>query len=201
MERAHEVAAAALAPGDRFLVPKGGVIAVDARLAPRCAPDVALLDESLLTGESRRGAARRGRAHPRRQREPRRARSRWWRSRRWAIPRWPSIVRAAGARAGDAAAASRAPRIARRRGSSRVILVLAADHRRVAWWSIDPTRAFAAVLAVLVVTCPCALSLATPAALAAATTRLARLGVLVTRADAIERLARVDTVVWTRPAR
>jgi P-type Cu2+ transporter len=48
---------------------------------------------------------------------------------------------------------------------------------------------------VLVVTCPCALSLATPAALAAATTRLARLGLLVTRPDAIERLARADTVL------
>jgi Cu2+-exporting ATPase len=54
------------------------------------------------------------------------------------------------------------------------------------------------VLAVLVVTCPCALSLATPAALAAATTRLARLGVLVTRADAIERLAGVDTVIMDK---
>ena len=67
-----------------------------------------------------------------------------------------------------------------------------------AWWPIDPARAFAAVLAVLVVTCPCALSLATPAALAAATTRLARLGLLVTRADAIERLARADTVIFDK---
>ena len=54
------------------------------------------------------------------------------------------------------------------------------------------------MLAVLVVTCPCALSLATPVALAAATTRLARLGLLVTRADAIERLARVDTVIFDK---
>ena len=68
----------------------------------------------------------------------------------------------------------------------------------MAWWPIDPARAFAAVLAVLVVTCPCALSLATPVALAAATTRLARLGVLVTRADAIERLARADTVIFDK---
>jgi len=50
-------------------------------------------------------------------------------------------------------------------------------------------------LAVLVVTCPCALSLATPAAMAAATARLARLGLLVTRPDALERLARVDVVI------
>jgi Cu2+-exporting ATPase len=63
---------------------------------------------------------------------------------------------------------------------------------------VDAARAFPAVLAVLVVTCPCALSLATPVAIAAATARLTRLGVLVTRADAIERLARADTVVFDK---
>src|SRR5262249_21759715 len=68
----------------------------------------------------------------------------------------------------------------------------------LAWWPIDPARAFAAVLAVLVVTCPCALSLATPAVLAAASTRLARLGLLVTRADAVQRLARLDTVLFAK---
>ena len=108
-----------------------------------------------------------------------------------------SMVQAAGARAGHAPAASRGPPIVRPRGSSAVILVLAVI-TAVAWWPIDPARAFAAVLAVLVVTCPCALSLATPVALAAATTRLARLGVLVTRADAIERLARADTVIFDK---
>ncbi len=74
------------------------------------------------------------------------------------------------------------------------ILILAAVVAG-AWWFVDPMRAFPAVLAVLVVTCPCALSLATPVAFAAATTRLAREGVMVTRADAIERLSLVDTVV------
>jgi len=63
------------------------------------------------------------------------------------------------------------------------------------WLWFDPVRAFPATLAVLVVTCPCALSLATPVAIAAATTRLARRGVLTTRANALERLAVVDTVV------
>lgn len=65
----------------------------------------------------------------------------------------------------------------------------------IAWTLVDPSRAFPAVLAVLVATCPCALSLATPVAIAAATSRLARLGVLVTRSDAIEGLAHVDTVL------
>jgi Cu2+-exporting ATPase len=78
------------------------------------------------------------------------------------------------------------------------VILLLAVLTAVAWWRIDPARAFAAVLAVLVVTCPCALSLATPAVLAAATTRLARLGLLVTRPDAIERLARVDTVIFDK---
>lgn len=63
------------------------------------------------------------------------------------------------------------------------------------WYLIDPTRAFPAVLAVLVATCPCALSIATPVALAAASSRLAKLGVLVMRSDAIEGLAGVDTVM------
>jgi Cu2+-exporting ATPase len=79
-----------------------------------------------------------------------------------------------------------------------LLILLLAAVTAVAWWPIDPARAFAAVLAVLVVTCPCALSLATPVAIAAATARLTRLGVLVTRADAIERLARADTVVYDK---
>jgi len=65
----------------------------------------------------------------------------------------------------------------------------------VVWYVIDPSRAFPAVLAVLVATCPCALSIATPVAIAAATTRLARLGILVTRSDAVEGLATIDTVI------
>lgn len=65
----------------------------------------------------------------------------------------------------------------------------------VSWQFFDPTRAFPAMLAVLVATCPCALSLATPAAIAAASARLAKLGVLVMRADAVEGLATVDTVM------
>ena len=66
------------------------------------------------------------------------------------------------------------------------------------WLRVDPTRVFPTVLAVLVVTCPCALSLATPAALAAATTRLARCGLLVTRGRALERLASADRIVFDK---
>jgi Cu2+-exporting ATPase len=66
------------------------------------------------------------------------------------------------------------------------------------WLHADPARAFPCVLAVLVVTCPCALSLAAPAALASATTRLARAGLLVTGGRALERLARADRIVFDK---
>ena len=66
------------------------------------------------------------------------------------------------------------------------------------WWFVDPTRAFSATLAVLVVTCPCALSLATPTALAAATAALARRGVLVAHTDAIEALSKATHVLWDK---
>jgi Cu2+-exporting ATPase len=77
-------------------------------------------------------------------------------------------------------------------------LVLVATAVGAVWWQIDPARAFPIVLAVLVVTCPCALSLATPAALAAATTAFAREGLLVTRTAAVESLARIDTLVFDK---
>jgi P-type Cu2+ transporter len=67
-----------------------------------------------------------------------------------------------------------------------------------AWNAIDPARAFEITLAVLVVTCPCALSIATPAALTAATGWLARRGLLVTRAGAIERLARARHIIFDK---
>jgi Cu2+-exporting ATPase len=68
-----------------------------------------------------------------------------------------------------------------------------------AWWRMhEPARAFEVLLAVLVVSCPCALSLAIPTALAAANGALARLGVLVLNPEALDRLARVDRVVFDK---
>ena len=58
------------------------------------------------------------------------------------------------------------------------------------WWLHDPSRAFAVTLSVLVVTCPCALSLATPVAVTAAAGALTRRGLLITRGHALETLAR-----------
>ncbi len=66
------------------------------------------------------------------------------------------------------------------------------------WWQHDPEHAFAITLSVLVVTCPCALSLATPAALTAATGALTRLGVLTTRGHALETLARATHIIFDK---
>lgn len=63
----------------------------------------------------------------------------------------------------------------------------------IGWWLVDPARALPNAIAVLVATCPCALSLAAPAALAATQSALARRGVLTARVAALEQLARVDT--------
>jgi Cu2+-exporting ATPase len=75
-----------------------------------------------------------------------------------------------------------------------VLLVLAALAGLV-WWWIDASRALQVMVTVLVVSCPCALSLATPAALAAAHGALARGGLLVTRGRMIETLAGVTDVM------
>jgi Cu2+-exporting ATPase len=66
------------------------------------------------------------------------------------------------------------------------------------WWLLDPSRVFETVLAVLVVTCPCALSIAAPAAMAAAGSRLLGRGVLLTRGHALEALAQVNRVVFDK---
>ncbi len=66
------------------------------------------------------------------------------------------------------------------------------------WWAVEPARTLPVLLAVLAVTCPCALSLAVPASLAAAHARLARAGVLVVRPDALDALARIDCAVFDK---
>ncbi|HDZ57620.1 MAG TPA: cadmium-translocating P-type ATPase [Pseudomonas xinjiangensis] len=63
------------------------------------------------------------------------------------------------------------------------------------WWFANGETAFWIVLAMLVATCPCALSLATPTALTTATGSLHKLGLLVTRGHVLEGLNKVDTVI------
>lgn len=65
----------------------------------------------------------------------------------------------------------------------------------VGWWIVDPARALPSAIALLVATCPGALALAVPAALAAVQAAFTSRGVLTSRAGAVESLARVDTLV------
>lgn len=66
------------------------------------------------------------------------------------------------------------------------------------WWGQDPSRALAAAVSVLIVTCPCALSLATPAAMLSTAGALARQGVLLQRMQALEALTHVQAVVFDK---
>ena len=174
--------------GDELLIAQGAIIPTDAELIS----ENALIDEALTTGESlpvahRGGDALMGGA---------------------LNVGGPISVRASG----DARSSTLSSMIGlmERAHYERPSLALAADRAAAGfvgailllsvavallWLWLDPSRAFGAVLAVLVVTCPCALSLATPVAVAAATARLARRGILITRANALEHLAQIDTIV------
>ncbi|OYY92981.1 MAG: cadmium-translocating P-type ATPase [Hydrogenophilales bacterium 28-61-23] len=66
------------------------------------------------------------------------------------------------------------------------------------WYVVDASRAFWITVSVLVVSCPCALALATPAALTAALGRLTRLGLLSTRGHALETLAHATDFVFDK---
>lgn len=68
----------------------------------------------------------------------------------------------------------------------------------ITWWFIDPSQAFWITLAVLVVTCPCALSLATPTALTAATASLREQGFLISKGHVLEGLTQVDRIIFDK---
>jgi P-type Cu2+ transporter len=189
--RTEDVQAVELAVGDELLVRTGEVFAADGAVLE----GEGRVDESMLTGESQPvvkppGAAVHQGTH------------------NLGAPLRVRVNAVAGATvlAGIVALLERAqaerPRLARAADRAAAwflsrILVGAALVFAV-WWFVDPARAFPATLAVLVVTCPCALSLATPTALAAATAALARRGVLVARTDAIETLSKSTRVLWDK---
>jgi len=79
-----------------------------------------------------------------------------------------------------------------------VAVLLAAALAAAYWWPSDPGHALMVAVAVLIVTCPCALSLATPVAMLTAAGTLARHGVLVRNLQGLEALAQVDTMVFDK---
>lgn len=188
---AERVAVSALAAGDIILVSPGQTIAADGVVLQGKSE----VDESLLTGESRPipreegGEVTGGTVNM----------------------RSPLVVRVT--KVGEATRLASIMRLMERAITEKPRVVELAD--RVASWfvaallvlacgtgavwsQIDPQRALWVFVSVLVVSCPCALSLATPAALAVATGALARLGLLVSRGHAIEALARADHFVFDK---
>ena len=187
----ERVAAARLAPGDFVEVAPGSLVPADGKVSA----GTSATDESLLTGEARPVAKRAGDAVI-------------GGSVNLANPLTVEVTRVGAetvlagiVRLMDRAQAGR-PRIAQVADRAArwfvAVLLLVAIATAVAWFWIDSQRALWVVVAVLVVSCPCALSLATPAALAAATDVLHRLGVLATRGHALETLACATHVVFDK---
>ena len=187
----ERVAAARLEPGDRVQVAPGAIIPADGRVME----GTSAADESLLTGESRPVAKRTGDAVT-------------GGSINLASPLTvevtrvgPESVLAGIVRLMDRAQAGRpriseiADRVAQWFVAALIPVALAAS---LAWLWFDPHRSLWVLVAVLVVSCPCALSLATPAAFAAATGALHRKGILVTQGHALETLARATHVVFDK---
>jgi len=180
-----------LRAGDQLSIPKGAIIPVDAALRQ----GEARVDESLVTGESRPVTRHAGEALL-----------------GGSVNTGNAIEVIANSDVAGSMIAwvvtllqqaqAQRPRIAQvadRAAAWFVALILVLTAIVAIGWSLtDPARAFPAVLAILVVTCPCAFSLATPTAVAAATNYLASQGLLVTRADALERLAHVTTAVFDK---
>jgi len=176
-----------LAVGDRIRVPYGEAFVVDGLVVEGWTQ----ADESLLTGESRPVPKHEGDAVIAG-------------SLNLAAPVTVRVERVgADTRAEAIAALMRAARSQRPAMTATAdrwagpflwaVLLLAAA-AGAAWSVIDPSRVVWVVVSVLVVTCPCALSLAVPSALLAATSTMGRQGLLLRNLDAIAGLARVRTL-------
>lgn len=188
---AERVAVANLAPGDVVRIKPGETIPGDGVVLE----GESSTDESLLTGESRPVGKRPGSAV----------------TGGSVNVESPLVVRLE--RVGEATRLASIRRLMEQAASEKPALVQLAD--RIAarfvtvllvlaaatwlyWWNTEPTQALWIFVAVLVVSCPCALSLATPAALTVSTGALAQQGLLVTRGHAIETLARADHWVFDK---
>jgi Cu2+-exporting ATPase len=185
------VALAQLAPGDVLRVPLGGAFAADGVLLEGRTQ----ADEALLTGESAPVPKRVGDelvAGSLNVGEPVRMR----------VVRVGADTRLAGIEALVRGALTERPAtaaLADAWAAPFLVAVLAlAGLGALAWSFIEPARAVWVAVSVLIVTCPCALSIAVPSTLLAATRGLARRGVLVRRIEALAVLARIDTVVFDK---
>jgi len=182
-----EISIARLAVGDRVRVPAGGSIPADGSLLT----PAAAVGEALLTGESVAVAKRAGDIL-------------LAGSLNVAMPLEMRVQRVGADTRYEAIVALMREALSQRPAAARLadrwagpflwaVLFLAAGSA-AAWSVIDPARAIWVAVSVLIVTCPCALSLATPATLVAAAGGLARRGVLLRRLDALEVLAAVRQV-------
>jgi Cu2+-exporting ATPase len=191
-ERVETVPAARLRAGDRVRVRPGQAFPADGHLEASCVTQV---DEALLTGESMPLSRSAGDAvlagsvnlsSPVVMRVQRAGHD----------TRYAQIValieRAAFERPALARAADRVAQ-----PFLWAVLLLAAGAAAV-WALIDPSRSLWVAVSVLVVTCPCALSLATPSALITAAGTLARRGVLLQRLGALEALAQAQVFAFDK---
>jgi Cu2+-exporting ATPase len=183
-----EVASAALEAGDVILVDTGGTVPADGVLLETGGD----IDESLMTGESRPvrkepgdmvigGSLNTG--APLLVEVTRvgveTVLNRLIKSSETALGERPAQVKRA-----DAIAARMA-----------LFTLLHAAITGAAWLAIDASRALNVTVAVLAITCPCALALAVPAALTAATGQITRSGLIIRRGGVLGTLARVTDVV------
>jgi Cu2+-exporting ATPase len=188
---AVDVAAEALRAGDLVLLRTGAACPADGVVIE----GESLCDEALLTGESapvakRPGAAMLGGAINLSGPQVVRVTA------IGADSRLSAIVRLAEA---GAAQKPRALEIADRwAGWFLGAILLLAAASGLGWMATDPARAVWIAVAVLIVTCPCALSLAAPLAFSATIGALASRGVLIVRGHALETLARADCFVFDK---
>ena len=187
-ESIEEVPTDALEPGDVVEVPAGDSVPADGLLGS----DSAHVDTQWLTGESRPVRMMRGDAvlaGSRAVGTPMRVQVTLTGARTRAA-RIAALV--------DRAMAERPPVVEfanRIAGWFLVAVIAVAAATGFAWWMVDPSRALSIVVAMLVVTCPCALGLATPLTMVASVGKAARAGMLVRSGSVLERLARPGTMV------
>jgi Cu2+-exporting ATPase len=189
-EGIEEVPARELRAGDRVVVPPGQAVPADGRIALGATE----LDESLLTGESRPVARGRG--------DPVTGGSRNCLAEVEVEVTAPldsgTLARLAALLERAQADRPRVQRLADRVAAVFAPAILALAGLTALGWALagaPPLEVALAASAVLIVACPCALGLATPAAVTAALGRAAQLGILVKRGEALERWARVDAVL------